>query len=483
MISIWAPWALRLLALAAVLVLLLRAYRSIAARCGWAGWLVAAGVAGRAVLAFALFFVSYLDLPLLESLHTGDGFWELAPDARLYFNSAVGILQSGPSALTTEGPAPTFVAALTAWMWLVGISPAAGALLNICCYVLVCWLLVRILEDRPAAALAGVAAFTLSPALVVFGSQSLKDGFFAAAVACTCAGAWRLLVVPGVARRPVRPALLAPAVILGGLYVAAGMRTYYAVFLWGALSAVLLGAAVTRGRRGMAWRLLAAAAFCALGYTVIAVGAGARYDRFVAQVAGRPSAGGGEESDAGSGSATVEAFDRARSGFISSGGGTNLSESVDSAGSAESRGLADRLRAVALGLLVVFVPVKLLGWLGLLHFSGGRGLIALADIDTLFVDLSLLIVLAMVWRGWRRRQLSLPYALFIALLTVPTLLALAYVVTNFGTLFRLRLIVAVPLWMLTLSLARPAKGAAAIDAVRRAPNGAAAGAAQPEGRR
>ena len=46
-----------------------------------------------------------------------------------------------------------------------------------------------------------------------------------------------------------------------------------------------------------------------------------------------------------------------------------------------------------------------------------------------------------------RRTLD-PALLFAVVLAAMTCLALAYVVTNFGTLFRLRLLVAAPLWVI-----------------------------------
>ncbi len=456
---LWLPWVLRLLALGAVLALLLRAHRSISSRSKPAGWVVAAGLAGRAVLAFSLFFVSYFDLPVLGQLHSGDGFWELAPDARLYYQEALPGVDHGFWTIPAQAPSPAFVAALSAWMWLVGVSPASGALLNIACYVLTCWLLVRILERDRTAVLVGVAAFSFSPSLVFFGSQSLKDGFFAAVVACVCAAAWRLLGSrPTVT--PVRTTAVASLVVLAGLYLVAGIRTYYALFVWAALTAASLGWAVGTGRKLMIRKLVVTALIAALGWFTVALGAGSRYDKLVNQVA-RPASA--EEKAPGAvASNAVKAFDRARAGFITSGGSTNVG------GAKTIRGPVARLRALASGCLLVFVPVTLLTAIGQVPFSGGRGLVALADLDTLFLDLSLVVVLTVVWRRWRGGQLAPWYALFIVLAAVPTALGLAYVVTNFGTLFRLRLMVSVPLWMLMLAVVRPERAEAPAGGVIRA---------------
>ncbi len=45
-----------------------------------------------------------------------------------------------------------------------------------------------------------------------------------------------------------------------------------------------------------------------------------------------------------------------------------------------------------------------------------------------------------------------PYVWFVVSLALVVGLLLGYIVTNFGTLFRLRLMVAVPLWMLPLAV-------------------------------
>jgi hypothetical protein len=47
-------------------------------------------------------------------------------------------------------------------------------------------------------------------------------------------------------------------------------------------------------------------------------------------------------------------------------------------------------------------------------------------------------------------------AVFVFVFAAVTLVTMAYVVTNFGTLFRLRLLVAAPLWLLPAFLSSPA---------------------------
>lgn len=449
-------WLARSIVLGAVLVLVLLAHRDVSRRSRRAGWFLAVGVAGRLLLASTLFFVSYLEVPLLAGLQAGDGFWDLAPDARVYFQAAAAGLQGG--VLPPNTPSPGFVWGLAAWMWLVGSSPAAAALLNTLFYVATCWLLVRLLRDDPVAADVGVFAFTASPSLVFFGTQALKDAFFAGVVATTCAAAWKL-IGPARPSRPLAPSTLASgAIVLAGLAIASSVRTYYAVFLWGGLAVVLLGRALFGGRAGRVARTAAAVAWIALAWGVIAYTAGARFDtlawRLVAGTAGPPPG-----VEASLPAKAVEALDAARGGFLRSGGATNAP------GAPVARDLPGRLRTVASGAMLVFVPVAVLRPLGLVSFTGGRGLTGLADIDTVFTDVSLLALALLAWRRWRQGRLNVPYALFVVLVAGTTALALAYVVTNFGTLFRLRLMVSVPFWMLALAMARPEESGGRPDEV------------------
>ena len=52
-----------------------------------------------------------------------------------------------------------------------------------------------------------------------------------------------------------------------------------------------------------------------------------------------------------------------------------------------------------------------------------------------------------------RREITSPPLVFGLVLALLVALPLAYVMTNFGTLIRLRLLVAAPIWLLTLALA------------------------------
>jgi hypothetical protein len=70
---------------------------------------------------------------------------------------------------------------------------------------------------------------------------------------------------------------------------------------------------------------------------------------------------------------------------------------------------------------------------------------------------------------WKRRRAigdRLPFVLFVLILATTTAMLLGYVVTNYGTLWRLRAMVAVPLWVLVVALSPRAgmhPGPSAVD--------------------
>lgn len=106
-----------------------------------------------------------------------------------------------------------------------------------------------------------------------------------------------------------------------------------------------------------------------------------------------------------------------------------------------------------LGLGAVFVPVSLLRATGLVSFEGGGRFLLLTDIDTLYLDGAVAWCLAFVWR--RRAAITGGWTLAAVLLLLGTVGAVlvGYVVTNYGTLFRLRLLAVVPFWLLPLVVA------------------------------
>jgi len=430
-------WGARLFGAALVGLLVIAVYRSIGRLSPRAGALVAAGIVLRAAIGTGLFFVSYLDLPQLRGVHSGDGFWNLAPDAREYYALATG---ASGGAVVEGGPSPAFVQGLALWMEAVGASPASAAFLNLCCYLVLAWMIVRLLEGREAVALAALAAFTFSPALLVFGSQALKDTFFITLLASVCGGAWALLREhPEGGRQLARDAVIA-ALVAVPLSLVAGIRGYAAVFVGLALTIAVLFGALWPPRPGT-WRRVGRGVLIVLLVNTLWVSGrgGQALDR-----ARLPD--GIEAAEEGFVARIAQPFDVMRTGFTRSGGATNLGNEVT------ATGFGGRLHALGYGLLVTFVPFSLLAWTGVVPMVGKRAFIAIADLDTLFMDLSLAVLGLLVAREARKRGLDTSYAVFAGVLAVGLTLALAYVVTNYGTLFRLRLMAASSFWMVALAV-------------------------------
>jgi hypothetical protein len=111
----------------------------------------------------------------------------------------------------------------------------------------------------------------------------------------------------------------------------------------------------------------------------------------------------------------------------------------------------DRRRGLAVGLAAVFVPSSILERLSVVHIHIRTSARLVADADTLVLDLTLAIVLWLLIVN--RRDINPGPLVFALALAVLVALPLAYVMTNYGTLVRLRLMVAAPIWLLTLALA------------------------------
>jgi hypothetical protein len=138
----------------------------------------------------------------------------------------------------------------------------------------------------------------------------------------------------------------------------------------------------------------------------------------------------------------------------------------------------DHFTVAATGLAIMFIPLVLLGVVSGLEVEGGRGLLVLADLDTVFLDVTLALVLALVWRQRRTLGNRLPIVMFALIFAGTTAILLGYVVTNFGTLWRMRSLVAIPLWMMVVALS-PRNEADSVSLPR--PNGSGRHSADDEG--
>ena len=515
---------------------IIAAYRWIRARSAVVAAIVAATILGRLAFGLALFWVSYLNLPIARSLQVSGGFWQVALDATGYYQMAARAVDAGRLfPLDHSVPAPFFIDTLAVWMMAVGVSPAAGMFLNLLLYitlaVMVVWSFAPVNDiRRDLPCIVGVAAYSLSPVILFHSSQPLKDELSAFLLGLACLGITML--------RPLfdqyRTARDWWAVAGGTVAVTvatlgtSGIRWYFGFVLWGAL-VVALGTGVVLAlldRRGPRLALLKGTAAAVLvliaAFVAFRTGAGPYYRTVIGANLDRLAM---SHQTGGSVVGRIAAIPHdlvnmaqmARTGFVMSGGGTNLvvplghdatagwneskrlvetqhataayreaearlaASSLGSATSHEAMApvspvqgsqasatpatftvpdeyraipitMQEHLQVVATGIATLFVPVSLVKAFAEVQITGGRGLLSIADLDTVFLDVMSLAVLILLWK--RRHMIGnrRVLVLFGLVISVTTAVLLAYVVTNFGTLWRMRSLVAVPLWLLVTAL-------------------------------
>jgi hypothetical protein len=243
-----------------------------------AGALIGVGLIIRSLFAQAMFWISYLHLPIARSLQTGDGFWALAIDGRLYFEQASSLLAHGWSAVALVDkrlPSPAFLQILAVFQSLFGPAASVGSLLNLFAYLGACAAILRLgrtADGRVATpALIAIGAFSFAPAVIIWSVQPLKDPFFIFTIAAFVAActmwqeAWR---EPFSAGRFFFPLLL----MLVVLYAVVGIRWYFGVLFWVA-SVPYFAAAAWRSNRRLLAAVTNAVVFLALSQ-VIVFGAG-----------------------------------------------------------------------------------------------------------------------------------------------------------------------------------------------------------------
>lgn len=426
------------------------------------GVLVQIGLALRLWGGLLLFGISYLKLPILQRLYLGDGFWELAPDARGYFWAGTMAAEEGLHTVADWSASPAFSKTLGLWMRAVGVSPASAVLLNAVSYLGIAALLVAVFRrDQSRNARTGLVlsltAFTCSPAFLLFGTQALKDQFFSLLLVASCGAAWfgfRALrasagssAIAGGALAAVGAALLT--------YLMAGIRPYVAFLLVLGVATILAVRLWGRPARSALLLLVAGVLTVCMLWMSFKAGAGAYYGYYESSLLGAvgltPRA-----ADAGGVILT------AREGFVKAGGATNV---VPKIRRHEGAGVLlrtwEQIAQLVLGITVLLLPISVLKALSIVEFAGGRGLLLVTDLDTLFIDATILAVVLFLKRTWRPPRPNVEYVAFTAGLGVVTAGLMAFVVTNYGSLFRLRLIVAALAWMLPLAVIRQDPGRSA----------------------
>ncbi|HEY6138545.1 MAG TPA: hypothetical protein VI670_12350, partial [Thermoanaerobaculia bacterium] len=192
--------------------------------------IVTAGFLIRAVAGQALFWISWLRLPIARSLQIGDGIWFFI-DGWWYMGYARHLLNEGWMAALTltdaRYPSRVFVQILTACVALFGDPASVAILLNCAAYLATCAILVRLQPRGNGAVLFALAAASFGPGMIVWALQPLKDTVFLLLIAA---------LVYVCARWQERPRLWLALPIVALAYALSSIRWYFGFVVWLALA-------------------------------------------------------------------------------------------------------------------------------------------------------------------------------------------------------------------------------------------------------
>lgn len=423
--------------------------------------IVIAGFLIRALVAQALFWISYLQLPVARSLQLGDGLWFFAIDGQHYLKDATTLVARGLAAilfLGDEFPSRFFVQVLSLFAGAFGGVASVAILLNCAAYLLTCAIVVRLGRNDVV-----LAAIAFSPASILFALQPLKDTLFMLLTVALFAAfrRWEELWRAGGTRTQF---LGCAAAMLALVYGLAGIRWYIAAIICAAAAIFGVLAALPARRRG--WAFAANAVLVVLLAQSVRLGAldlPPSYDRLLnpmTAVQWRPAA-------------AKQHIAAVRYGFESTPGATTIATGTALAPALSPPPTPTHTTAPApkpaptqaatpasatapvpppppqtigsriiTGFAAMFLPRILAESLGIIRVGGGRGLWLFAEIDTIVFDLVLLYAIVYCTRGLRRGRARMT-ATFVLCLVVLVMTAgpMLYTVNNFGTLFRLRLMV------------------------------------------
>lgn len=110
---------------------------------------------------------------------------------------------------------------------------------------------------------------------------------------------------------------------------------------------------------------------------------------------------------------------------------------------------------MVVGLAALLLPRKVGDALGLVSIGGGRGLMWFADVDTILFNVLLIACVAILVAGMRQGAWRDAFVWYLVIATIVIAGALAYTVSNYGTLFRHRQMVVATLALIGIAAARP----------------------------
>lgn len=383
--------------------------------------IIAGGFLVRAFLGQALFWISYLQLPVARSLQLGDGFWFFAADGPEYLLLANAVADHGLAGVSYFGdriPSVLFVRLLAILVMTFGSIASLAILINCAAYALTCLLLVRMKANDIL-----LAAVAFSPAAMLFSLQLLKDTliFFLIVLMVAVFQRWQELWRRGDARWQF---VACAAAMFAVVYAIAGIRWYVAAIIWGASAIFLVLVSWSARRRGLA--LLISAVMFVLFAQCVRLGSLdmpkqiARMLNPMTMLDSRPTV-------------VTNLVGRARRNFDTTPAATTITP-----GPLVGAPQTFTARLVT-GFSATFLPRFIAQPVGLVRIGGGRGFWLFAEIDTIVFDLVLLYVLFSCTRALRGNFARVtPLFILLLLVVACTAVPMIYTVNNFGTLFRLR---------------------------------------------
>ena len=395
--------------------------------------IVGAGFLLRAFLGQALFWISYLKLPIGRSMQIGDGLWFFAIDGWWYMGYTYVLVRAGPAAivfLPTHYPSHLFVQILSAFMAVFGGVSSVALFMNCAAYLATCAIIVRLQPRVNGAVLFAVAALAFGPGTILWSLQPLKDTVFELLIAA---------FIFVCARWQERPKIWLAAAMVALGYALSGVRWYFGAIAWAACGLFFLITALRAPRRG--WTLVAGAAIFAIMSQAVRIGGGSDVAEPVRRLLDpretvaspwRPSQ-------------VTHAIAKARKGFERSPGATTITPGpllAPPSAPSVPRPLspvpsppptfASRMLS---GVAATFLPRVVGQALGLVRVGGGRGQWIFAELDTIAFDAALLFAIVYIARSRRRVTPLFGMVLLVLIVTAGPMI---YTVANFGTLFRLR---------------------------------------------
>ena len=390
--------------------------------------IIGCGFAIRAVAGLLLFIISSAGLPADGGLSLGGGRWVFAVDGDAYRAHAARAAAEGIVGILTYDrnvPAVSYVQLLALFVPIFGTSVLMSLLVNLLCYLLMCWVIVRwaaMVEAPRRVALFVLIALSFSPSAILWATQPLKESFFQLLVVVLAFTAFCWQRAWHASR--FGAAALLTAALMAVLFVLSGVRWYFAaVALLGLLGAFAWTLMATR--RGRVVLLLGAIPAVLLMGRVITVGGGGFVLPYLRNTM---------RLDPHSVRNLPEVLTMLVPEIRD-----NLSrlDAKSAIGTADARPPATHMARLGTGTLATFAPLALNRAAGWVHIqSGGLFKLLVADVDTLFFDAVVIggVILS------RRRRITSVFVL-VAVLTGVITAAVIYTIPNFGMLFRLRLLI------------------------------------------